>query len=78
MLVLESPQSTDSAFSFCIPLAVDRHHGLRTPREEIAFTARPKIQSQSQIFRHLEIEQVFPKKDENLFVQGGIVPGSPA
>ena len=29
-------------------------HGLRTPREEIAFTARPKIQSQSQsqIFRH--------------------------
>ena len=28
------------------------HHGLRTPREEIAFTARPKIQSQSQIFRY--------------------------
>ena len=28
------------------------YHGLRTPREEIAFTARPKIQSQSQIFRH--------------------------
>ena len=27
-------------------------HGLRTPREEIAFTARPKIQFQSQIFRH--------------------------
>ena len=26
------------------------YHGLRTPREEIAFTARPKIQSQSQIF----------------------------
>ena len=25
-------------------------HGLWTPREEIAFTARPKIQSQSQIF----------------------------
>ena len=25
-------------------------HGLRTPREDIAFTARPKIQSQSQIF----------------------------
>ena len=23
-------------------------HGLRTPREEMAFTARPKIQSQSQ------------------------------
>ena len=27
-------------------------HGLRTPREEIAFTARQKIQSQSQIFRY--------------------------
>ena len=26
------------------------NNGLRTPREEIAFTARPKIQSQSQIF----------------------------
>ena len=26
-------------------------NGLRTPREEIAFTARPKIPSQSQIFR---------------------------
>ena len=30
----------------------DWWHGLRTPREEIAFTARPKIQSQSQIFRY--------------------------
>ena len=28
------------------------HHGLRTPREEIAFTARPKIPSHSQIFRY--------------------------
>ena len=27
-------------------------HGLRTPREEIAFTARLKIQSQSQIFMY--------------------------
>ena len=27
-------------------------HGLQTPREDIAFTARPKIQSQSQIFRY--------------------------
>ena len=27
-------------------------HGLRMPREEIAFTAWPKIQSQSQIFRY--------------------------
>ena len=27
-------------------------HGLRTPREEIAFTARPKIHSHSQIFSY--------------------------
>ena len=27
-------------------------HGQRTPREEIAFTARPKIHSHSQIFRY--------------------------
>ena len=27
-------------------------HGLRTPREEIACTARPKIESQSQFFRY--------------------------
>ena len=27
-------------------------HGLRTPREEIALTARPKIYSHSQIFRY--------------------------
>ena len=27
-------------------------HGLRTPGEEIALTARPKIKSQSQIFRY--------------------------
>ena len=37
-------------------LAVDQRytyrHGLRTPREEIAFTARPKIHSHSQIFRY--------------------------
>ena len=32
---------------------MDQHtHGLRTPREEIAFTARPKIHSHSQIFRY--------------------------
>ena len=28
------------------------NHGLRTPGEEIAFTARPKIKSQSQIFSY--------------------------
>ena len=27
-------------------------HGLRTPREEVAFTSRPKIHSHSQIFRY--------------------------
>ena len=32
---------------------VSNDHGLRTPREEIAFPARPKIQSQSQIFRYV-------------------------
>ena len=29
-----------------------KNHGLQTLREEIAFTSRPKIQSQSQIFRY--------------------------
>ena len=33
-------------------IKMTKNHGLRTPREEIAFTARPKIQSQSQIFRY--------------------------
>ena len=33
-------------------LAYNWQHGLRTPGEEIAFTARPKINSQSQIFRY--------------------------
>ena len=34
----------------------NRHiHGLRPPREEIAFTARPKIHSHSQIFRSKHI-----------------------
>ena len=28
------------------------HHGLQTPDKEIALTARPKIKSQSQIFRY--------------------------
>ena len=39
-----------------LPVVMDLNigggHGLRTPREEIAFTARPKIQSKSQIFRY--------------------------
>ena len=36
-------------FSFKLVLLT---HGLRTPREQIAFTARPKIHSHSQIFRY--------------------------
>ena len=37
----------------CRPGILNIHnHGLRTPGEEIAFTARPKIHSQSQIFRY--------------------------
>ena len=40
---LESEQSS---------IKYKRNHGLRTPREEIAFTARPKIHSHSQIFRY--------------------------
>ena len=31
-------------------LKYSKRHGLRTPREEIVFTSRPKTQSQSQIF----------------------------
>ena len=33
-------------------LRICGHHGLRTFREEIAFTARPKIHSHSKIFRY--------------------------
>ena len=32
-------------------IRLDTNHGLRTPGEEIAFTARPKIESQSKIYR---------------------------
>ena len=35
-----------------MPFWIGFKHGLRTPREKIAFTARPKIQSQSQIIRY--------------------------
>ena len=44
-------------FRFCHSLVSDRQiHGLRTPGEEIAFTAQPKIQSQSQIFRYSQVK----------------------
>ena len=33
-------------------LDMSTNHGLRTPREQIAFPARPKIHSHSQIFRY--------------------------
>ena len=39
---------TDTEVEFICTYSI--YHGLRTPREEIAFTARPKIQSQ--IFRY--------------------------
>ena len=35
-----------------LKFSVYPRHGLRTPREEIAFTARPKIHSHSQIIRY--------------------------
>ena len=38
--------------SWICSLSNHHQHGLRTPGEEIAFTARPKIKSQSQIFRY--------------------------
>jgi hypothetical protein len=40
------------SFGLHFSIQDDVSHGLRTPREEIAFTARSKIQSQSQIFRY--------------------------
>ena len=39
------------AWGFEATLFIYPNHGLRTLREETAFTARPEIQSQSQIFR---------------------------
>ena len=43
-------------------------HGLRTPREEIAFTARPKIQSQSRDI-HIECSKQF-KWNSYFYVSG--------
>ena len=37
-------------------------HGLRTPRDEIVFTAWPKIQSQSQIFRYSQSRFCLPHR----------------
>ena len=42
--------SLDRRLCICLLSYFGKGHGLRTPREEIAFTARPKIQSQ--IFRY--------------------------
>ena len=41
-----------STFILLLTYIYTLKHGLRTPREDIAFTARPKTQSQSQIFRY--------------------------
>jgi hypothetical protein len=46
------PYSMKEYINISIHYLSDLKHGLRTPREEIAFTARPKIQSESQIFRY--------------------------
>ena len=46
-----SSQSKHHLMVFCIDEIVPGH-GLGTPSEEIAFTARPKFYSQSQIFRY--------------------------
>ena len=42
-------------------------HGLRTPREEIAFTARPKIHSHSQIFRYGRSGYILAAKSAQIF-----------
>ena len=39
-------------YSLNLYIIITLMHGLRTPREEKAFPARPRIQSQSQIFRY--------------------------
>ena len=39
-------------------------HGLRTPREEITFTARPKIHSHSQIYRYGRSIFCLPQRPE--------------
>ena len=44
--------ATVCKIAHCAELAISWKHGLRTPVEEIAFTARQKIKSLSQIFRY--------------------------
>ena len=46
------PFEPSNKFMFHFSIVKRGSHGLRTPRDKIAFTARPKIQSQSQIFRY--------------------------
>ena len=52
---IHSPQNVSAKLVFPSPKVWDfneRRHGLRTPRQKIAFSARPKIHSHSQIFRY--------------------------
>ena len=55
---MEHPKSQTTSFFIFVLFSMNTtsvmhpDHGLRTPREEIVFTAWPKIQSQSQIFRY--------------------------
>ena len=39
-------------YKMILPYVGHHMHGLRTPREKVTFTARPKIHSHSQIFRY--------------------------
>ena len=47
-----NPDQLKGCLKFFISNWISSYQGLRTPGEEIAFTARPNINSQSQIFRY--------------------------
>ena len=52
MVAEMSPNKNSSDINLSRKINDEVSHELRTPREEIAFPARLKIQSQSQIFRY--------------------------
>ena len=49
-LIVKKIQSFESSFED--PAIYQIKHGLRTPNEEMAFTAQPKIKAHSQMFRY--------------------------
>ena len=55
-MIVISPQSGNAVWKMdgWKSSTIGQQHGLRTPGEEIVFTARPKINSHSQIFRWAE------------------------